>query len=310
MTKGFWATIAVGLKPRMTVRLSVFLSCCLVTFVPVFPINLVAFSLAILLGYVMVIADLAVFTKPIQLWWRLRRTVSWDVTPPPYLLETAKKMKVKLNKKRPYGITKIPIGAASNTSSGQIIVSENILSLPIEEQNAVLAHELAHLRPNQLKYLYVFVYIVTAGSALFSTSNPIIQIVATTSLFLLVRTFINHSMEYDADRIGTKYIPSPNHMVSALRHLAKPEQYDKPSDTHPSINARISKLLTPNQPRWVPVFAFIIDVVATKSFTEEFLDSFITDLNEYCQGRSRIARLSIVTIELIKAVVILGIHRR
>jgi hypothetical protein len=297
MFKEFWATISAGLKSKMGIRLGAFFSCCLATFAPVFQLQIVALFFAGIFTGLLVVTDGTTFTKPLQIWWKLRGKVNW-VTPPEFLIDTAHKMKVKLNKKRPYGVVNMSIGAMTNVYNGQIIIGQDVLHLPEGQRNAVLAHELAHLRPIQAQRLLMLFYIVIFGSLIFSNAPPVITMIASISLFLIVRTIINHNLEYDADVVGSEYSLVED-MISALRNLVKPDEHDRASDTHPSVNNRVIRLLSINEPRWVLITIWIFGVFGSKMFNEEFMYSFVADLVDHCNSKSKIQRPFIVTKELL-----------
>ena len=288
----------------MGVRLSAFVACLLVTFAPIGLPKAGAMVLAVFLGYIMFIYDYGVLTKPFITWWKLRRKISWE-QPPAYLSNLAKNMNVKLNKKHPFGVTEYPIGAAANMGSSQIIVSKNVLVLPEGERDAVLAHELAHLRPKQIMALMLLTYFVLLGITPLMKLNPIIMSIGATALFLMLRTFIGWNLEYDADNVGASF-SSREGLASALKHLVKPEEYDKPSDTHPSVNSRVARLLAPQEPLWVRLSFSLMGLITAKSFREEFLESFLQDLRDQCDNTPKFIKPLVIAIELIKAAFIWG----
>jgi hypothetical protein len=291
----------------MGVRLSAFVACLLVTYAPAGLPKLVALLFAMVFGYLMLVYDYVVFTKLFTTWWKLRGKVSWDASPP-FLSDLAQKMRVKLNKKRPFGVTESSIGAAADVFHNRVIVSREVLVLPAEERNAVLAHELAHFRPKQGMMLMLLIYVALLGASTMANVNPIIMTIGATALFLMLRTIINWILEYDADNVGSGF-SSREGLASALRHLSKPEEYDEPSDTHPSINSRVARLLTPQQPLWMGLSRSLMEIIATKSFREEFLESFIQDLRDHCSTVPKYLRPMVIVTELIKAALIWGRHQ-
>jgi hypothetical protein len=290
----------------MGIRLGALFSCYLVAYAPLVSVKLVALCFAMLFGYIMFLRDFGIITNPILTWWKLRGKVSWQPSPD-FLVDLSHKMKVKLNKKCPFGVTDSPIGAAANMSQSQVIVSRYVLALPEAERNAVVAHEVAHLRPNQFIKLLLLCYFVMLGAATMGNVHPIITTIGVTALFLILRPFVSWNLEYDADHIGSDF-SSKEALISALKHLVKPEKYDESSDTHPSVNNRISKLLAPQEPLWVRLSLLLMRIITAKSFREEFLDSFIQDLKEQCQRTPKFFRPMVVTVELLRAILIWGYH--
>lgn len=302
--KGFWAAVAYRLRLRMGVRVSAFVACLLVVYAPAGLPKLVAMLLAVILGYIMFVYDYGIFAQPFVTWWKLRGKVTWE-PPPSYLSDLAEKMHVKLNKKRPFGVTDLPIGAAANMSYSRIIVERNVLVFPEGERNAVLAHELAHLRPKQVMTLMLLMYFVMLGVTPLVDTNPIIMSIAASALFLILRTVMGWSLEYDADKVGASF-SSPEALASALRHLVKPEKYDDYSDTHPSVNTRVARLLAPQEPLWTRLSSTLLRMVVPRSFCEEFLASFIQDLKEHSNTIPKYFRPVFIAIELIKAALMWG----
>ena len=305
--RDFWATVAAGLKARMGIRLGAFVSCYFVAYAPSVSLKLVALFFATSFGCLMFLRDYGAFTKPLQTWWKLRGRVSWEA-PPSFLTDLATKMHVKLNKKHPFGVTDAQIGAAASMFSSQVIVSREVLALSEVERNAVVAHELAHLRPSQLMKLLLLSYVVMLGASAMGNVHPIIVTIGGTALFLILRTFVSWGLEYDADRVGSGY-SSGEALASALRHLVKPEEYDEPSDTHPSVNSRIARLLTPKEPLWIRLCLSLMGIFTTKSFRDEFLYSYIQDLKDHCQRAPKFLRPIVIAVELLGAILIWGRHR-
>jgi len=307
MLKGFWArVVGVGLRARVGFRIAAVVSCYGVAYAPGIPLRVAALFAAMVFGYVMFLSDYGVFTRPLLLRWRLRGKVSW-AEPPDFLVRLANEMGVKLNKKRPFGVTVVPVGAVANMSTRRLVVSRDVLALPPAERDSVLAHELAHLRPNQARLLLLALYAAMLVPATIGNVPQIIQIIGTTGLLLLVLTFVSWRLEYDADKVASKYT-SGEALASALGRLVKPGRHDEASDTHPSVNSRVARLLTPSEPFWTRLFLSLARPLVPRSFHEEFLRSFLRELNEYCQGRPRVARPFVAVVQFLK--VLLFLRRR
>ena len=293
-----WATFVVEMKVRIWVRICAFVSCCAVAFGPGILFKVVALVPAICCGYLMLFLDYAAITQPVVMWWKLRGKVSWAVTPP-NVKELAKAMGVKLNKKNPVGFTKIPIGAVASVFTGQVILGSDVLALPQDEQDAVIAHELAHLRPKQAMLLFMLMYVTMLGALIFNNANPIIMIIGVTGLFLTLRTVAQWKLERDADQVAARFT-SKEALASALRRLVKPEDYNKVSDTHPSVNNRVKWLMIPQVPLWMRMSNEIVGFLVNESFRTEFLSSFLQDLNEQTCGKPHVIRETLIVVELVK----------
>lgn len=307
MLRSLWAVVAAGLKERMAVRLVTFVSCFFVAHAPTVLLAIIAMFFALFFGYLMFLRDYGAFTEPFIFWRRLRGRVTWKA-PPDFLKDLADKMNVKLNKKRCFGVTDAPIGAVAYIFSSRIIISRDVLALSKAERNAVVAHELAHLRPNQSIGLLILLYFVMLGATTLGNVYPIITAIGVTALFLILRTFISWNLEYDADRVGSRY-SSSEALASALRHIVKPAEHDKPSNTHPSVNSRVARLLASQEPLWLRLSLSLLGRLTAESFCSEFLDSFIQDLKDYYQGLPKFLRPVIITAEIFKAIILLVRHR-
>jgi hypothetical protein len=217
-------------------------------------------------------------------------------------------MQVKLNKKRPFGVTESHIGAAADIFNSRIIVSRDVLVLPASERDAVLAHELAHFKPRQVVMLMALMYAVMLAASTMAHTHPIITTIGATALFLMLRTVVSWWQEYDADNVGAGF-SSREGLASALQHLVKPEKSDEPSDTHPSITSRVAKLLMPQEPLWMVLSYSLMEIITAKSFREEFLVSFFQDLRDHCNTFPKVIRPLVVVIELVKATFLWGRHQ-
>lgn len=307
MIKKFWAAVSAGLKAKMSVRLGNVLSCCLVAFVPNPLIKLLGLlGVGVFSGF-MAANEASAFYAPVFTWWKLRGKIKWE-TPPDFLIRTADKMHVKLNKQHPFGTTSLPVGAFSNIYRGQVVIGSDVRNLSEGPKNAVLAHELAHLRPKQLRKLIIGFYIAMLASAFFANTYSIISLIATLTIFLIVITFANHDIEFDADSVGTSYTSSKD-LVSALNSLVEPKERGKASDTHPSVNARVARLLATRMPRWISFSTWLLSCLGAPSFSEEFLDSFVADIEDYCKFKPKIVKPFIIASELTEAVIIFWKYR-
>lgn len=157
----------------------------------------------------------------------------------------ADKMGVKLNKKCPFGIMKDLDNACSNPLYRRVIFGQVLLKkLNEKERLALVAHEFAHLKyqhwanfifPVLAMYLVVLVLSLTA-------SPPIVTNLTAVAASILVFVIVSWRNEYAADAGAAKYAGEES-MISLLRKLRPVEKWDFETETHPSINARISKLI-------------------------------------------------------------------
>ncbi len=274
----FWAIIKAGLRARIIVRICTVVSCYFVAFAPPVTPMIIALVSALIFGNLMLILELGAFTEPLRLRWKLRGKICWQ-DPPPFVQDLTYHYKINLNKKRPYGITDLPIGAAVNIIDHRILVGSDVLALPEPESNAVLAHEMGHLRPNQITWLMFLFYAVMVFTTPFINIHPLISAMGMISLFLLFRTLVSRRMEYDADKFGA-HCSSNMAMVSALQSLTEPSEYTKSSDTHPSVYNRVLRLTTPPEPFWIRLVFSSVGRLTDKQFREEFLYSFLQDLDD------------------------------
>ena len=109
----------------------------------------------------------------------------------------------------------------------------------------IIAHEMGHLAGrHQLKmrvmwYMSIFVIVVSVvmiGEASWAVWAAVALTVFPVSLPLLSR-----HLEYDADRRGALVVGSET-MSLALRAFIDRPQWDRESDTHPSIERRLVRL--------------------------------------------------------------------
>jgi len=130
--------------------------------------------------------------------------------------------------------------------------------LDFDERQAVVAHELGHIREHHgfyraiaiLPLCGVILYIFSRMRIPIILTMPLTQFILTVMFniaglaFILVATIpINWYLEFRADRIAAKFV-GREYIKSALTKLAKNMNHkvDEPSETHPSITERIKEL--------------------------------------------------------------------
>lgn len=298
--KRFWATIKAGLKTRMLIRISTLISCYFVAYAPTVPLVVVALCLAVFLGGIMLTLEVGAFTEPIKWRWKLRGKIRWE-DPPPFVQDLASHMKIKLNKKKPFGIINEPIGAAANILGSQIIIGSDVLALPENQRNAVLAHELGHLRPNQMFWLYCLVYGVVLIAPTLGDVHPLVTIIGGASLFFILRTLISWKMEYSADSFSATHT-SGEDLASALQRLSNLADQNTASDTHPSINSRIEKVLRTYEKEWIFLVYPLVGKLTGDLFRREFLGCFLSDLDDQYKRYPVVIKQLCVCFEIIKVI--------
>jgi len=140
---------------------------------------------------------------------------------------------------------------------GAIVLGKKLLEeLNLAEILAVIAHELAHKKGKHL-LLRFLIMIPFVSLAMYSWSrlySPIFftksftQIVLTIMVnigllaFMLVTMIVpNWILEFKADETAAKFVGKEN-MKSALLKLVNKENYEEPSETHPSVAERVKRL--------------------------------------------------------------------
>jgi len=140
---------------------------------------------------------------------------------------------------------------------GAIVLGKNLLEkLNLAEILAVIAHELAHKKGKHIP-LRLVIMIPFLALAMYSWSrlySPIFftesftQIVLTVMVnigllaFMLVTMIVpNWILEFKADRTAAKFAGKEN-IKSALLKLVDKENYEEPSETHPSVSERIKRI--------------------------------------------------------------------
>lgn len=156
-------------------------------------------------------------------------------------------------------ITELAIVKANNAYvMGRSLVLGTVLleKLSYDERQAVVAHELGHIKRRHIAIKGVFLGLFWAF-LMWSWSNfclPIIfselvtQIILTVVLniagfafLLLVLIPINWWAELDADKFAAKFV-GKEHIKSALLKLVDADKLEEPSETHPSVAERMKHI--------------------------------------------------------------------
>jgi Zn-dependent protease with chaperone function len=128
--------------------------------------------------------------------------------------------------------------------------------LSFNERQAVVAHELVHIKRKHVVIRSVWVAILSnvlmlSWSKLYSPiffSESITQIILMVMLNISVLAFlflvmipINWYIEQDADRFAAKLV-GKEYIKSALLKFADEKNFEEPSETHPSIAERVKRI--------------------------------------------------------------------
>lgn len=140
---------------------------------------------------------------------------------------------------------------------GAVVLGRKLLEkLNLDELLAVIAHELAHKKGRHilLRFLTMILFLVFAMYSWSRLYSPIFftesftQIVLTVMInigllaFMLVTMIVpNWILEFKADRTAAKFAGKEN-IKSALLKLVDKENYEEPSETHPSVAERIKHI--------------------------------------------------------------------
>lgn len=128
--------------------------------------------------------------------------------------------------------------------------------LTLDERQAVVAHELGHIKQRFVIWRLVLMVPLLAiplyswwelTSPIFFTeqvTHIMITIMVAMALLAYIRVVmvpVNWLLEAGADKIAAKFVGKEN-IKSALLALASKEEYDTSSETHPSISERIKRI--------------------------------------------------------------------
>jgi len=137
-----------------------------------------------------------------------------------------------------------------------VLGTQLLEKLSLDERQAVVAHELGHVKRKHAiirsvllaPLLAVLLWSWSRFNSPVFFSESITQIILTTMLYISVLAFqfmaiipINWYVEQDADRFAAKLI-GKEHMTSALLKFANGRNFEEPSETHPSIAERVRRI--------------------------------------------------------------------
>lgn len=170
-----------------------------------------------------------------------KESISWVAAPQLYKL--GKEMKVKLHPSQPLGIVKC-FNNARFTAAGQLVVGNHLYDkLDDQELLALAAHEFAHKRKRHRELQALFVFLAVAFVYLTSRNAPAeVQFVLPVASCLIVLLVTSRNSEYIADRRAAQ-ATSNETVISLLKKTEPPERWSREYESHPSVKARIERLL-------------------------------------------------------------------
>ena len=172
-----------------------------------------------------------------------RKAVSWVEIPE--FRELARQMRVRLHRKRPFGIKKGLNNAYANYLTGQIVFGDDLLQrLGRQECLALAAHELTHLKQNhwvRMFQLLVIVGLIVSLSLSLASGPAIVSNLICAAALMITFVFVNWRNEFAADR-GAGIRIGKAATISLLQSIVPANQWQRESETHPSLSDRISKL--------------------------------------------------------------------
>jgi Zn-dependent protease with chaperone function len=175
-----------------------------------------------------------------------RKTVSWVEIPE--FTQLAREMKVKLHKKRPFGVMQGFTGTGCFPITKQIVFAADLLdTLGDQERLALATHELTHLKGHRFAKQLTISCALAILVALTVTEGPYVEghdIVATLpgiATGLTAFALIGQKNEYAGDAAAAAKT-SNKVAISLLERLAPPDEWAHESQLHPSIEKRIARL--------------------------------------------------------------------
>ena len=150
-------------------------------------------------------------------------------------------------------------GCTAFVLRNSLVLGKDLLQkLSFDERQAVVAHELGHIKRQRKHTLLRLFWLVSllavvlfSWSKLYSPiffSESVTQIILTVMVNIALLAFmtivmipINWYIEFDADRFA-KELVGKEHIRSALLRLTDEKGFSEPSETHPSIEERVKRL--------------------------------------------------------------------
>ena len=139
----------------------------------------------------------------------------------PEFTDLAKRMKVKLNKSKPFGITKRNITSIKPSFRNQVILGQNFISTAEKKQIlAVVAHEFTHIKQQHDILKVIFLVITTALFKLyiFPSYSLFIEMLLVIVIIFISLFVISWIVELLADRGAARNVDKDS-IISALEYL-------------------------------------------------------------------------------------------
>lgn len=171
-----------------------------------------------------------------------RGRIEWK--PMPELQMLAQDMGVKLNDKKPFGVTDRNVYAYSNMLTSRVIFERAFIErLSPDMLKSTAAHEFTHIKEGHSnKVLVIAMPIVMALAILTFNAPPVVTLVVSISAIFLLVAIVSRRNEYKAD-LGAAKAAGIMPMIETLTLIGKEKGMDRDSDTHPSPRKRIQRLM-------------------------------------------------------------------
>jgi len=238
MLRNYWETIKIGFRKRTAITIAVVLP---FTIAQVPSIPLIVRNLSFV-SFLFALFPYSFFCLPsfisnIRFTIEMVLKAKQDVPIPDEFQSLAGQFGIKLQE------MKIIDGIfnAGATAHGKIILGTLLLkNFNLDQQKAVIAHELAHIKRRHHTKLIIFLmvilpYIFIVSSHLPQTVSCLVSLAMLTYFLMPVQWFT----EFDADKYAARIIGVDN-MISALE--AFPGDPNEGSEDHPPISIRIKRL--------------------------------------------------------------------
>jgi len=174
---------------------------------------------------------------------RKMKPITWRDYPAFAML--AKRMSIELDKQHPFGLVKNLNNIGVNRKR-QIILGEDLLNkLDGSQQDAILAHEFAHLQKSHLlrEMLWACLPAVVVTLLIWFVWPQMLELAGVVgwAIMLMIAAIVSHLSEYEADKIAATYTQKKS-LISGLRKADCPNRWHFDYITHPSIERRIARL--------------------------------------------------------------------
>jgi Zn-dependent protease with chaperone function len=250
MLQELWRFIR-SFKKRFVLYYIIVLTMTLFGTVPVLAVKLLAFAVFLTASVLFVPIITSQFVSTIRQFQAYRNRVKIPISNE--ITHLSEKAGVQVQQ---LGIVK---GCTAFVLRNSLVLGKDLLQkLSFDERQAVVAHELGHIKEQRKHTLLRLFWLVTllafvlfSWSKLYSPiffSESVTQIILTVMVNIALLAFmtvvmipINWYIELDADRFA-KYLVGKELIRSALLKLTDEKSFSEPSETHPSIEERVKRL--------------------------------------------------------------------